>query len=149
MKEHIVSAVDDKKARAAALREEMLQIIEGLSLEQLAGLAKHQYDEEATAPPFRTAGQTFLFHARDAFVAWARRRGRFPSPAEADDAATAWHRETASGSQVADAFVSLQLYYSAHAADAPGADISGLTAVLDLVAETIAFNLTMEYGPQV
>jgi len=144
-----VSTIEAKKARAAELREEMLAIITGLSLETLAELAKHEYDDEAAVPEYRTAGQTFLFQARDAFVAWVRREGRFPEASEADYAGTRWHRDTAVGSQVADAFVSLALYYSAHAADAPGADIAGLTAVLDRVAGTIAFNLTMEYGPSV
>jgi hypothetical protein len=138
-----------KQAKAEALREEMLWVISKLDLEILAGLAKHEYDDEAAVPEYRTAGQTFLFEARDAFIAWVRREGRFPEASEADYAGTRWHRDTAVGSQVAEAFVGLALYYSAHAADAPGADISGLTAVLDRVAGTIAFNLTVEYGPSV
>lgn len=149
MREHIVTDLDDKKKRADALREEMLAIIEQLPLERLAELAKHEYDEEFAVPPFRSAGQTFLFAGRDALVAWVRREGRFPSSAEADRAATNWHREEATGSQVADAYVGLALFYSAHAANAPGADISGLQAVLDNVAYTLAYNLSWEYGPQV
>lgn len=135
--------------QATEARDQLLAIIEKLSLERLAQLAAHEYDDEAAVPEFRTAGQTFLFACRDAFVAWVRREGRWPAPAEADSAATTWHRTEATGSQVAEAYVSLALYYSAHAADAPGADISGLTAVLDRVADTVAFNLTMEYGPLV
>lgn len=135
--------------KATEIREQLLAIIAGLDLTTLAGLAAHEYDDEAAVPEFRTAGQTFLFAGRDAFIAWVRQQARFPDPAEADFAATTWHRTQATGSQVADAFVSLALYYSAHAADAPGADVAGLTAVLDRVAGTMAFNLTMEYGPMV
>ncbi len=147
-----MSYIDDLPTttqRATALREEMLKVIEDLSIEQLAKLAAHEYDDEATIPGFRTNGQTFLVEARNAFIAWVRREGRFPAPGEADWAATTWQRDVATGSQIADAFVSLALYYSAHAGDVPGADIAGLTAVLDRVAGTIAFNLTMEYGPTV
>lgn len=139
----------DKKARADDLREQMLGVIDELTVDQLAELAKHEYDDEAAVPDFRTYGQTFLFAGRDAFVSWVRREGRFPAPAEADFAATRWHREQATGSQVAEAFVSLQLYYSAHAMSTPGADIVGLRVVLDAVAGTLAYNLSWEYGPQI
>lgn len=147
-----MSNIDDlptAQERAAALREQMLDVIENLPLETLAGLAKHEYDDEVAVPPAGSAGETFLFAARDAFIAWVRREGRFPTPAESALVATSWQRDTAAGSEVADAFVSLALYYSAHAADARGADIAGLTTVLDQVADTVAYNLTMEYGPQV
>lgn len=140
--------VADKKAKADDLRNQMLGVIDELSVDRLAELAKHEYDEEVAVPDFRSYGQTFLFAARDAFIAWVRREGRFPKPGEADFAATKWHREEAVGSQVADAYVSLALYYSAHAANAPGADIAGLRAVLDNVASTLAYNLSWEYGPQ-
>lgn len=141
--------VAEKQAKAAALREEMLGIIAGISLEDLARHAAHEYDEEAAVPEFRTAGQSFLFAGRDALIAWVRREGRFPEPSEADSAGTTWHRTEATGSQVAEAYVSMALYYSAHAADAPGADISGLQVILDRVAGTLAYNLSWEYGPSV
>jgi hypothetical protein len=144
-----IVTVDDKKAKADDLREQMLLVIDELAVDRLAELAKHEYDEEFAVPEFRTYGQTFLMAGRDAFIAWVRREGRFPTQAEADFAATKWHREQAVGSQVADAYVSLALYYSAHAADAGGADIAGLTKVLDNVAGTLAYNLSWEYGPQV
>lgn len=134
---------------AAQARDEILARISQLDLENLARLAAHEYDDEAVVPPAGSPGAVFLEDGRDRFIDWVRREQRWPGPAEADDAGATWHHAEALATQRAQAFVDLGLFFSHHATVASDASIAGVNQVLDSAAGTLAFNLTMEYGPLV
>jgi hypothetical protein len=135
-----------EKARGA-----LLDIIAGLSLPELAKLMAHEYDDDVAVPGLDSYGAAFLFDARDRYVEWVRREGRFPDPAEHEelDATAGWHHQDSTPSQRAQAFVDLGLYLSHHANSASDATMAGLHKVLDAVAEAIAVALTKNYGPTV
>jgi hypothetical protein len=147
----IMTETNNPMQRAAQIRQELLRIISGLSVERLAVAARHDHDEEAgvVVPPDDSPGATFLQRCRDAFVDWVQLEGRFPEPSEAANACGDWHREQARPSLRARAFVELGLFYSGHALAASDASITGITQALDSAAESLAFTLTMEYGPMV
>lgn len=118
----------------------------------LARMAAHENDEEVVVPVPGSAGEAFLREAARSFVRWISQEGRFPSDDEVDEVAggpTTWHRETASGSQVSQAYTDLGLYYSAHVGVAGGADVAELRKVLDAAAGELIFTLTTEYAPYV
>lgn len=144
-----MDGTDDKVRRADALRDEMLQIISRLDGAQLAALARHEYDDEAVTPPAGSPGEVLLFDGRDRFIDWVRAQRRWPQEAEAEGASATWHHAEAAFSQRAQAFVDLGLYFSTHAICAADASVTGLGRVLDSAMESLAVNLTMEYGPQV
>lgn len=121
-----------------------------LSTAELTARAAHEYDEEAVEPPAGSAGEKFLRDAARAFVRWINREGRFPEGDEVSEAAAGvvWHGE-AIGSQIAQAYVDLGLYYSHHADVARGAGVQDLQRVLDEMADRLIFTLAEEYAPLV
>lgn len=129
--------------------DQMLGVIHLISLEDLARLCRHEYDDEVIVPEPGSRGAGFLEDARSAYVERARAEGRFAWLGSEGDIAwfmTQWHRNEA-GSQVAQAFVDLGLFYSNHADVAGGARVQDLVKVLDAVAEQFVVALTEEYGP--
>src|SRR5687768_8760665 len=123
----------------AAVREQILDLIGRLDLTELARLGAHESDDEAVVPRAGTDGAAFLEDARDAYIAWVRREGRFPDDPE--DAVGGWALTRAMPSQQAQAFVDLGLYYSHHSDFCSGAKVYQLRAALDSMAEQIAASL--------
>ncbi len=146
-KEQSMTDVDTAKDARGAL----LAIISNLTLAELAQAAAHEYDDEAAVPAPNSLGETFLLDARDRYVDWVQREGRFPDlqQIEQEEAGATWHHQEATPSQRAQAFVDLGMYFSGHAATASSADIAGLTSVLDAAADRFAEVLTETYGPVV
>jgi hypothetical protein len=126
------------------------QRVSTLDAGELARLAAHEYDEEAVAPAEGSPGAVFLHETARTFNRWLAQENRFPGAGEIDEVAgeVRWHRE-AKGSQVAQAYVDLGLFYSAHADQARGATVTDFQRVLDAVAGQLIFALTEEYGPLV
>lgn len=120
-----------------------------LSTEELARLGVHEYDDDMVVPAEGSAGRVLLFAAARSFVRWINAEGRFPQENELPEVATNWHREEATGSQVAQAYVDLGLFYSQHAAAATGAGLEDFRKILDAVAEQVVFTLLEDYGPLV
>jgi hypothetical protein len=152
-----MTILDQMKAPTKPRDARMDQLIETtgqrLAMADTAELARcsaHEYDDEAVVPAAGSAGEQFLRSGARAFTRWISGEGRFPrTDAETRECATGWHREEAVGSQVAQAFVDLGLFYSQHVDVARGATVEHFKRVLDEVAETIAFTLLEEYGPLV
>lgn len=135
---------------AAEAREEIVKLIEGLSIAQLAALTEHEYDDEHVIPPNGSPGAAFLESALGAYTDRVRSEGRFPdlnSEGEIGWYMTQWGAQEA-GTRVAYAFADLGLCYSHHAVDCDAA-ISGLRRALDSAAEQFVVTLTQEYGPLV
>jgi len=120
-----------------------------LPVEELARLAAHEYDDEAAVPLACSFGEQFLRAVAQDFTRFLTREGRFPTDPEIDELAgqATWHRRQATGSQVAQAFVDLGLFYSAHRSAAFGAGADDLRHVLDSAAGQLIFTLRQEYGP--
>lgn len=140
------TARDDKLDELIEVTSQRVSMMTSCALAQAGA---HEYDEEIVSPPQRGAGATFLHEAAQAFVRWINREGRFPQPYECAEVASVWHREQASGTQAAIAFVELGLFYSQHADVARGARVEDFRRVLDEVAEQIVVTLTEDYGPLV
>jgi hypothetical protein len=129
-----------------ALIELTCQRVSMLDTAELARRAAHEYDEETVVPPPGSAGEGFLQAVTHAFVRFLAREHRFPGHDEEAEVAAGVPAELP-GSQVAQAFVDLGLYYSDHRAAARGADVADFRRVLSAVADELIFALSAEYAP--
>ena len=148
-----MTILDEMLPPPAARNEKLEKLIEltcqrvsMLETAELARLAAHENDEDAVVPPPGSAGEAFLRSAAGAFLRFLRQEHRFLQGDEEDEVVAGLAAEL-SGSQAAQAFVDLGLYYSEHRSVAWGAEVADFQRVLDAAAAELIFTLSAEYAP--